>query len=157
MTETDPLEAAARLERSMGELTSEFQAERQAREEATTALRTYGERNRHLIWALAASIVFSLAMGAVAITASLQAKDATSQAKRNADNARITCETGNEGRKLQTQLWTYVLDLSAQNPELTAYQKKQIAAFRGYIATVYAPRDCDNTPTIPPGTVTPTR
>jgi hypothetical protein len=146
MTETDPLEAAERLEGSMNELSTEV-----------NALRTYGQHNRAMIWGLIASILLSIGMGVVAISASLQAKSATSQSKRNAENARITCETGNEGRRLQTQLWTYVLDLSSQNPDLTAYQKKQIAAFRGYISIVYAPRDCDNTPTVQPGTVTPTR
>jgi hypothetical protein len=146
MTETDPLEAAERLERSMNRLAGEV-----------VALRTYGERNRHMIWGLVAAIVIALASAGFAVAASLQAKEATSQSRRNAETAKITCETGNEGRRLQTQLWTYVLDLSSENPNLTAYQKKQIAAFRGYIATVYAPRDCNNLPTIPPGTVTPTR
>lgn len=145
MTETDPLEAAERLERSMNDLCAEV-----------NALRTYGLHNRRMIWALVVSILIALASAGFAVAASLQAKDATSQARRTADNAKITCETGNESRKLQTQLWSYVLDQSEQNPDLTAYQRKQIAAFRGYIATVYAPRDCDNTPTISPGTVTPT-
>lgn len=146
MTETDPFEAAERLEGAMNELAGEV-----------NSLSQYGHRNRAMIWGLVALFILNIGLGVVAVTASLQAREASSQSKRNADNARITCETGNEGRRLQTQLWTYVLDVSSKNPNLTAYQKKQIAAFRGYIATVYAPRDCDNSPTIPPGTVTPTR
>lgn len=146
MTENNPFEAAERLEAAMRELTDEV-----------TTLRDYGRHNRQFIWGLIAAIVIALASTGFAVTASLQAKEATSQARRNAETAKITCETGNEGRRLQTQLWTYVLDLSEKSPNLTAYQKKQIAAFRGYIATVYAPRDCNNLPTIPPGTVTPTR
>lgn len=153
MTEAELLEVAARLESSMNNLAGEVaaQAAEVARQDA------YGHRNRQLIWGLVVSFLFSLAMGGVAISASLQAKEATSQSRRNAENAKISCITGNEGRRLQTQLWTYVLDVSSKNPNLTAYQKKQIAAFRGYIATVYAPRDCDTAPTIPPGTVTPSR
>ena len=146
MTETDPLEAAERLESSMNDLAGEV-----------NALRGYGEHNRHMIWGLVALIVLNIGLGVVAIGASMQAREATSQATRNEENAKITCETGNEGRRLQTQLWTYVLDQAGTNPELTAYQKKQIAQFQGYIATTYAPRDCNNAPTIPPGTVTPTR
>jgi hypothetical protein len=142
----DPLAAAESLESAMADLTREV-----------SALRTYGERNRHMIWGLVAAIVIALASAGFALAASLQAREATSQARRNQETAKITCETGNEGRALQTRLWTYVLDASEKNPNLTAQQKKQIAAFRGYIATVYAPRDCNNLPTIPPGTVTPTR
>src|SRR5881227_490674 len=154
MTETDPLAAAARLEASMNNLATEVS--RQDR---------YGHRNRQLIWGLVASVILNLVVGAIAISASLQAKEATSAAHRNAENARITCEASNEARRLNSQLWTYVLDLSSRNPNLTAQQKKQIAAFRGYIATVYAPRDCNTSPTLPPtvsptlptGTATPTR
>jgi hypothetical protein len=146
MTESDPLQAAERLEASMNDLAGEVRE-----------LRTYGQHNRVMIWSLVAAILIALVSAGFAVAASLQAKDATSQANRNAENAKITCEAGNESRRLQTQLWTYVLDQTATNPELTAQQKKQIAAFRGYIATVYAPRDCDNSPTIPPGTVTPSR
>lgn len=146
MTESDPLEAAERLEGSMNELAGEV-----------NALRTYGEHNRHLIWGLIAAILIALVSAGFATAASLQARDATSQANRNAANAKITCVTGNESRALQIQLWSYVLDLASKNPDLTAQQKKQIAAFRGYVTTVYAPRDCNNAPTIPPGTVTPSR
>jgi hypothetical protein len=153
MNETEMLEVAERLESSMDNLAGEVarQADEVARQDA------YGHRNRQLIWGLVASVLLNLVIGVVAIGASLQAREATSQAKRNAENARISCEVGNEGRRLQTQLWTYVLDLSSQNPNLTAYQKKQIAMFRGYIATTYAPRDCNATPTAPPSTVTPSR
>jgi hypothetical protein len=144
MNETDLVEVAERLDTSMNDLAGEV-----------NGLRMYGQRNRHMIWVLVVSIVFSLGMGGVAINASLQAKSATSQAARNAENAKITCVTGNESRALQTQLWTYVLDLSSESPDLTALQKKRIAAFRGYIAIVYAPRDCNTSPT--PLTPTPTR
>jgi hypothetical protein len=145
MNETDLVAAAERLDTSMNELAGEVKR-----------LRQYGVHNRHMIWGLIVSIVLSLVMGGVAINASQQAKQATSQAARNAENAKITCEAGNESRSLGRQLWTYVLDLSSENPTLTAQQKKQIALFRGYVATVYAPRDCNAaspTPLIP----TPTR
>jgi hypothetical protein len=146
MSDTDPLVAAERLEVAMTDLAGEV-----------GTLRDYGHRNRAMIWGLVVSVLLNLVVGVIAISASLQAREATSQAAVNAQNAKITCEAGNESRRLQTQLWTYVLDLSSKRPNMTAEQRKQIAAFRGYIATVYAPRDCDANPTPPPGTVTPTR
>ena len=136
--QTDPLAAAARLEASMDNLAAEVSSQH-----------VYGRENRKLIsrlrrlvWALIASAVLNLVVGGIAIYASLEARQATSQAERNRQNAIVSCEAGNESRRLGEQLWTYVLDLSEKNPKLTAQQKKQIAAFRGYIKTVYAPRDC---------------
>src|SRR4051812_28903884 len=107
MNETDLVAAAERLDTSMNELAGEVKR-----------LRQYGEHNRHMIWGLIVSIALSLVMGGVAISASQQAKQATSQAARNAENAKITCEAGNESRRLGKQLWTYVLDLSSENPNL---------------------------------------
>lgn len=143
MNESDLVDLAERLDASMERLADEV-----------AAGRTYGRHNRQFIWALVLSVLLSIGIGAVAVTASLQAKEATSQSRRNAENAKITCEAGNEGRRLQTQLWTYVLNVSSQNPKLTEQQKAQIAQFRQYIATVYAPRDCNATPT---PVATPTR
>lgn len=112
-----------------------------------------------IIVALVLVVALGVVVAVVAVqasNASQQAKDATSLAQRNEESAKVTCEVGNESRKLAKQLWTYVLDLSSENPDLTAQQKKQIAAFRGYINTVYAPRDCSK-PGGPVATPTPTR
>lgn len=153
MNETELLAVAERLESSMDNL-----AEKVARQADEVAAQTaYGHRNRQLIWGLVISVLLNLVVGVIAISASLEAKEATSAAHRNAENARVSCEVGNESRRLQNQLWTYVLDLSEKNPNRTPEQRKQIAQFRAYIAVVFAPRDCSVNPTPPPGTVTPTR
>lgn len=125
----------------------------------------YGRRNRQLIYITAVSIVLVVLLGVAlafvavdARQASQRAEDASSLARRNTENARLTCEAGNEARRLQIQLWTYVLDLSSSRPNLTVGQRQQIAQFRRYLATTYAPRDCDaSTPTVKPPTSTPTR
>lgn len=156
MSDRDPLAAAASLEESMRELTSEM-----------GSLREYGHQNRRLIWALAVSLaidlVLSVVLGFVAVqasNASRQATEATSAAAQNRQNALVTCQSGNEARQASRQLWTYVLDLSSQNPNQTPAEAKQIVQFRAYIATVYADRDCSNlaspTPVVSP-TQTPTR
>ena len=136
--QTDPLAAAARLEASMDNLAKDLS--RQAAEVSRQDV--YGRQNRHLIWGLIVSAALNLLIGGIAIYASLEARSATSQAERNRQSAIVSCEAGNESRRLGEQLWTYVLDLSEKNPKLTPQQKKQIAQFRGYIKTVYAPRDC---------------
>lgn len=147
------LAAALRLEQSMTGLTAELKE-----------LRTYGHRNRSLIWALALSllldVLLSVGLGVVAI----QARDATSLAKRNVEAARVTCESGNEARRVSRQLWTYVLDLAATNPDQTPAQRRQLAQIRSVLVTVYVDRDCTSpslmpspAPTLPLPSVTPTR
>lgn len=136
------LAAAERLDKSMSDLTGEMRS-----------LRAYGQRNRRMIWALAASlaidVLLSFMLGFVAIqasNASQKATEATSVAAQNKQNAKVTCEASNIARDAQVQLWTYVLDLSA--PTATSAQKKQIADLRTYIHIVFAHRDCDN-PSLP--------
>jgi hypothetical protein len=128
-------------------------------------LTRYGRRNRFLIrWniaGLALQLILLIAVALIAIqssNASEDAKEATSASAQNRQNARATCESGNEARALQVQLWNYVLDLSSNRPNMTVGQRQQIAQFRLYLARTFAPRDCSNpTPTVMPPTSTPTR
>jgi len=149
----DPIAAAESLEQSMGALADEMRS-----------LSDYGHRSRTLIWGLVVSlaldVVLSVILGIVALQASdasHRATEATSVSAQNALNAKVTCEVGNESRRLQIQLWTYVLDLSSTDPSQTPQQKQQVAQFREYIKHVYSPRDCATTPTATPPTVTPSR
>jgi len=133
-------------------------------------LTAYGRRNRTLIRRMTAGLIgLVLLLAAVAvlawvsIDASDQAKEATSLAARNQQNAKVSCLVGNESRAAQIRLWTYVLDASSSaNPRPTPQQIKLIADFRTYILAVFAPRDCDNPPQVvitptPPALPTPTR
>lgn len=149
----DPIAAAEQLEHSMTALASDVRG-----------LSAYGHRNRAMIWglviSLAIDLVLSVILGVVAVqasSASRAATEATSASAQNRQNAQVTCEVGNESRRLQTQLWTYVLDLTSKAPNPTPAQKQQVAQFRAYINQVYAPRDCTTPPIVTPPTVPPTR
>lgn len=130
-------------------------------------LASYGRRNRQLIYWTAAGLLVDLIVSVALILVAVQANnashratEATSAAAQNRQNAKVTCESGNQARLAQIQLWTYVLDLSAQsNPNPTPEQRKRIADFRTYINQVFAPRDCNNpaSPTVRPPTSPPTR
>lgn len=128
----------------------------------------YGRQNRRLIRRVTAGLVGLLLMVVVvaavawiAINASEQAKDATSAAVQNRQNAKVACLASNEARSAQIRLWSYVLDASGANPDLTPPQRKLITDFRVYINAVFAPRNCDDPsaapPTPTPPALTPTR
>lgn len=126
------LEAAERLEESMTSLTVEMRH-----------LREYGRRNRHYIWGLTISIVLDIALSIVVAFVAVQASNASSLANQNRQSQITTCEAGNQARAVTVQLWTYVLDLSAQQPENQSPDKRaKVEQFRTYMRNSYAPRDC---------------
>jgi hypothetical protein len=134
---------------------------------SVSALARKQRRDRTLIrWTVAGlcvSLVALVLVGVVAVRANQAADRADSAyavAEANRQAARLTCEANNQSRATQIELWTYVLELSAQsNPAPTREQAKRIAQFRTYIQHVFAPRDCSKpvTPTAPVPTPTGTR
>lgn len=128
----DVVAAANRLDASMTELKAEIRD-----------LHVYGRRNRHLIWGLAASLVFDLLLSVALFLTFILAGNAQDAAERNRQTQVASCESSNAARQVSANLWTYVLDTAAKEPEnQTDARRKQIADFREYMATSYAPRDC---------------
>lgn len=74
-------------------------------------------------------LMVSLVVGNIAYTKSVH------------DQQVATCQSGNESRKLQVQLWDYVLGFPPSRPRTEA-QDKQIADFKAYVHKTFAPRDC---------------
>lgn len=52
-----------------------------------------------------------------------------------------TCEASNESRKLNVQLWDYVLSFPPSRPRTEA-QEQQIIDFKAFIRKTFAQRDC---------------
>jgi len=128
----DTLAAARRLETSMGKLHHEMQH-----------LRVYGQRNRRLIWGLAGSILFDVALSVLLFYVFVVAGDARNAADRNRETQTATCEANNQSRQVTTNLWNYILDTASKNPENQSEAKrKQLAEFRTYMQNAYAQRDC---------------
>jgi hypothetical protein len=137
----EAIQAAVRLEGAVTGLRDEI-----------VVLRTFGSRNRHLIWGLAISLVLDVALSIAVAFVAVSAREATSLANQNRQTQLATCRAGNETRAANIQLWTYVLDLAAVNRPVppTAQQIESLRQFKSYLSTVYAPRDCDT-----PGSVSP--
>jgi hypothetical protein len=129
------------------------------------ALRTSNRHMRQIVGAIAAVLALVVLVAVVLVfvaadarEASRRAEAANSLSERNAQAQKVSCESGNEARRVNRQLWTYVLDLSSKNPNLTAEQHRQIRTFRGYLVTVYADRDCNSDhPTPLPSPPSPSR
>lgn len=131
---------------------------------AVSALRADTRRLRAIVAGVIVALVLIVILGVIlgfvaadAREASKRAEQANTAAERNAQAAKVTCESGNEARRVTRQMWTYVLDLSSKNPNLTAEQLRQIRTFRAYLATVYADRDCNSSSPTPLPSATPTR
>lgn len=54
------------------------------------------------------------------------------------------CESSNEARKAQRDLWGFILEISAANPKQTqtAEERKNLVKFQAYVTTTFADRDC---------------
>lgn len=126
----DPVATAQALTGALNELTGQL-----------AATVRYGHRNRHLIVGLAVSLVVDVALTVALAVVAVQARDATDAAARVHDRQVATCESGNDARAAQIQLWNYLLSVPPVRP-LTAEQKQQITQFRAYVHRVFAARDC---------------
>lgn len=65
-------------------------------------------------------------------------------ATANQENAVIACRNANELREANLNLWTFVLQASAADPEQTPAEKRLAEEFRDWINVLYAPRDCSD-------------
>jgi hypothetical protein len=132
------LEQAASLETSMTNLTNELHT-----------LHQKSRRQGRVILGLIVSIVFDVALSVVIWLVAVQARDASSLATHNRLTQIVTCESGNQARAAQVQLWDFFLHLAGQtNP--SPQKTEQIEKFRSYVGQTFAQRDCQASPTQTP-------
>lgn len=61
----------------------------------------------------------------------------------NEDNARISCQNGNDTREANLSLWTFIIEASlASNTDRTPQQLELIEDLRVWVTQIFAPRDC---------------
>lgn len=107
--------------------------------------RLYGTHNRKLIRLVAVSVFFdvalSLGLGAIAI----QSRHASDKATRASSTLVVNCLSGNESRRIQTDLWKTVLQFPApanETAEAKRQREEQTQKFKDYIGVAFAQRDC---------------
>jgi len=77
----------------------------------------------------------------VIVKVAVQANHASNQAEQVHAQQAATCLSSNEARKLQVQLWEYVLSFPPTRPRTEA-QEQQIKDFRAFMRKTFAQRDC---------------
>lgn len=134
------LRQAQAMTDAMGELTGEIRQ-----------LTRYGQRTRRMTWGLAASllldVVLTVWIGVVTVQSNEtaeRAEAASSLAEQNKRSALLSCVSANESRKVNRELWTYVLTLAEETrPERSPKQQRRLKEFRAYVANTFADRACD--------------
>lgn len=126
----DPLATAQALTTSLNTMTARLEA-----------VNRYGRRNRHMIYGLVASLLLDAILTVVIAIVAVEANRANDRAAQVHNQQVATCLSTNEGRKLNVQLWDYVLSIPPSQPRSDA-QTKRIADFKVFLHKTFAPRDC---------------
>lgn len=120
-------------------LREDMDTDRQASQERDDRLARYGRNNRRYI---AIDVLLTLvvtAFGALSV-------HTASQASQNHTAQIVTCQSSNQARAQNEQLWAYTLTLFKPRPGQTPQQREQaavaLAALHAKVEQTFAPRDC---------------
>lgn len=102
-----------------------------------------GRRNRKLIRVLYGLVVVVVILGAAVTYLTSQVVISKSRAESNHITLVNSCTSGNEFRKDNLSLWTYILNIKPVQPPTDA-QKKIANDFAALVNKTFAPRDCTN-------------
>ena len=120
---------------------------------------------RAIVW-ITISLIFDICLSIIVGGVVYFTHQLSENANKNASALVVNCESANQARTLNKNLWDYVLNLpTVNNPNETAAQKslnqKNVTNFRSYVDKIFAQQDCSKlnasnipTSTIPPLTTT---
>ncbi len=111
-------------------------------EQIQALARSDHSRKRQIRW-LAISIMLDVLLTIGFGYTTLRANNAANKAETNTSAIVRSCETSNEARANNKQLWYYILNLPRTNTP-TADQQKQTTDFKTFVDKTFAPRDCNN-------------
>lgn len=104
------------------------------------------KRNRQIL-ILAISLILDVVLTVGFAILSIQAQKTAAATRSNREAVVTSCKTGNEFRKTEGQLWEHILSIQPVFNNLTPEQQTQrdqtVANFKKYLATTFAPRDCN--------------
>lgn len=102
-------------------------------------LRRYGRTNRKFVIVDVVLTVLLAGVGGLSV-------HAASQADQNRTAQIVTCQSSNQARAQNEQLWSYTLTLFKPRPGQTPGQQAQaavaLAALHAKVEQTFAPRDC---------------
>lgn len=101
------------------------------------------KRRKAQVTLLAISIFIELLLSVALAYGWSQNHKLAIQAESNHMAILRNCETSNEARANNKQLWDYLLTQTPSQPP-TAEQEKRIADFEAFVNKTFAPRDCSS-------------
>lgn len=104
-------------------------------------LRRFVAKQQTVIRWLMVSIIFDVIFSVVLGYYLFRVDTVATKANAAVNAAYISCLSGNQARATERTLWDYVLGLPPNAPQTQA-QKDQIVAFKGFLNTNLAARDC---------------
>jgi len=115
--------------------------ERNPVETQVEALARADKRQSRQVVILAITVAFDvlLTLGFGFVT--WRTHELTSLADTNQNAIIRNCETANESRKNQRELWAYVISLTPSEPR-SPEQVARVDAFQKFVDKTFAPRDC---------------
>lgn len=136
-----PEDRVAELTRAANELVGEMRRLNVDSGQQLVTLTRRSSRDRKMIYTLAASLALDLLLTVAIFLVAVRADNASNRADQVHAQQVATCQNSNEARRVQVQLWDYILSLPAPRPR-TDEQERQLLQFRAYVHRVFAPRDC---------------
>lgn len=90
---------------------------------------------------LTASIILDFILSAVLTVVVFKTNEVARLAQSTKAAVIQNCETANDSRRNQRQLWGYVLSLTPEQPR-TSEQEARVKEFSKFVDSTFAPRDC---------------
>jgi hypothetical protein len=139
--EDDDRERIAALTEAANELVEQIHRLNVDSGQQLVTLARRASSNRRMIYALAASLALDVMLTVALLLVGIRATNAGNRADQVHAQQIGTCQSSNDARAAQVQLWDYILSLPSPRPR-TNEQQRQLDQFRAYVNTVFAPRDC---------------
>jgi hypothetical protein len=107
------------------------------------ALAEADKRQRRQVLVLAFTVAFDVLLTFAFGYITLRTHQLASEAETNRTALVRNCETANESRKNQRELWAYVISLTPSQPR-TDEQTARVESFQKFVDKTFAPRDCNS-------------
>lgn len=114
-------------------------------DEQIAALTRADKQRKRQIFLIALSLMFDLILSLLLAWGWHTNHNLAIRAESNRDAIRRNCETSNESRAKNKQLWTYILSLPPSNngEQSTPDQQKRVDDFKVFLNDTFAQRNCE--------------
>lgn len=106
------------------------------------------DRTRHLLWMVGTIFIVGLLVCVALVFIAFRLNNQSVQNRQTREAIYVGCQSGNQARAQQKQLWEEVINLTAR-PNQTPAQQAVVGTFQRYLNNSLKPRDCGPDPNGP--------